>query len=348
MAGFRISSILPGSRTAVQPISRIVPVRGAAVTSIRSWMNPQPVRPIRPIGPTLSSQHPILFYDAITVDSGGEQAFRSQNFTNNTGVPIEFHSMRVQIELGTGAVSNVMGNGLIALDISMGGVPVTRGPIPTWMLCRSDNRMSESLFQGAIPLTNMAWYFTHPVPLLPGKTITIQAKHLGVIPQNATVMVSFAGRTSPVPIPNRVPFAAAWTSRAFGYAEAADDVMPPAALLNDTGRELHVSRIIGRSIAYDDGSTVLPGYRDFSDVSYQGITSLSCRFGVSQNRPILKTFTPWRTVFGENAAIETDFILKPGDYLTGTVRHAAGPVLAVPFVYSQNFGSFSIVGWREV
>lgn len=293
---------------------------------------------------------PILFYDQVAVQSGGEQEFRSQNFTNNTGRPIEFHSLRVVVSLlSAAAYPTVLGGGVIALAIAVDGVPVTRGPIPVWNLCRSDNRENDSFTNG---ITNYALYFAQPVPLLPGKTITIQAKHLGVIAYGANVAVSLAGRVSKSAIPNRIPFISSWSSRAFGYNEAAIDSAPPAALLNDSGRDLHVVRIIGRSVAYDDASlgagAANTEFRDFDDVSLQGVTSFRIRMGISQDRPILKTFTPWRTVFGQNSTVETAFDLKPGDYLSADVQHIAGPVLATPFVYSQNRGSLSIIGWRDV
>lgn len=310
-------------------------------------ITPSHVVPARRFVSPSQNVHPILLYDAVTVQSGGEQEFRSQAFTNNFGVPVEIHSMRVLIQIaGAGAIpSTVLGGGLVALGVSIDKAPVTRGPIPVWDMCRSDNRRNDSFGNS---ITDYCWYFAHPAPLLPGKTLTVNAKHLGVISQAATVHVSFAGRVSKSSIPRRIPFAAAWSSRAFTFAEAATDAMPPAALMNDTGRELHVSRIIGRSIAFDDGSGVTQELRDYDDVSLQGVSSFLVRLGLSQSRPILKTYTQWRAVFGQTAAIETDFILKPGDYLTGDVQHVAGPVLTTPFLYSQNRGELAIVGWREV
>jgi hypothetical protein len=87
---------------------------------------------------------------------------------------------------------------------------------------------------------------------------------------------------------------------------------------------------------------------DFADLSNQAALSASLRMGTAQNRPILRSYATFRSVFGQVAAIETDFLLAPGDYLTTDVQHAAGPTLATPFIYFFGRGLISLVGWREV
>lgn len=301
---------------------------------------------------TANPPFPVLLSDQVTVPAGGEQAFRSELFTNNTGRPIELHSLRVTSSLAPAIGSivpapGVRSAGLVALSIVVDGVKMTRGDVPVWGMCRSDNRLNETQVNVRWMVNGLCWYFSHPVPLRPGRGIRVTAKHLGGIPANVTVGVSFAGRVSPAPIPNRVPFVAAWTSRSFGYAEVGTDSTPPDALANDTGRDLTIDRIVGRSIAFDDGA-IGGELADYDDVSTQGISSFLVRMGLSQSRPILKTYTPWRTVFGQNAAVEGKTILRPGDYLTADIAHIAGPTLPTPFTYSQNRGLLSIVGWREV
>ena len=323
-----------------------VPVADALVDSsaqaILTHSTPQTVNPL----------FPILFSDQVTVQSGGENSFRSENFKNNTGRPIELHGMRAQIDIVTPTPMRVMSGAFIALEITINGTKVTRGSVPVWSMCRSDARRDEflNLYFGGTQASSYCWYFSQPVPVPAGKGIDVQVKHLGGVPINATVLVSFVGRVSPQAIPRRIPFVAAWTSQSFGYAAVGSDSAPPGILVNDTGRDLNVDRIIGRSVAYDDASLGAGSLEllDFDDVSLQGVNAMLVRLGLSQSRPILKTYTPWRTVFGQNAALETDFIMRAGDYLTADVAHVAGPVLLAPFTFSQNWGVVSIVGWREV
>jgi len=290
-----------------------------------------------------SSAYPVLLYDQVVVVSGGSQAFRSEAFTNNLGRPIDLRSMRVLIQTATGAAAGIIGGGIIALEIEIDDQKVTRSAVPVWHLCRSDNRLNES-FGGGI--TEYAWYFAHPAPL--NKKMKVQAKHLGVISQNATVSVAFAGAVATGPTPRRIPYASYWESQTFGYTEVGSASAPPAGLVNDTGRDLHVERIIGRAIAYDDSSGGGNEYTDFGDISTQGLNGFTIRMGLSQQRPILKTYTQWRAVFGQNGAIETDFVLPPGDFVTVDLKHAASTAVATPFAFSQNKGSVGIVGWREV
>lgn len=335
--------------------SNLVPSRGTSIYAPLVNTNSQPL--LTHSNPqTPSPGFPVLFADQVTVPSGGEQVFRSEAFTNNLGRPVELHSLRFNASILLDALGNststlIRSPGTIALSISVAGVPVTRGVVPMWAMCRSDNRRAETSSVGFLPLAAMCWYFSHPIPLRPGEGITLKARHLGVVPAPVLVGASFAGRVSPAPIPNRVPFVASWTSKAFSFSEVGTDTMPPDALANDTERDLHIDRIIGRAIAYDDASTgLLTGAEltDFSDVSVQAITAFLVRLGLSQSRPILKTYTPWRTVFGQNAAVEMDTVLRPGDYFTADVSHTAGTTPPTPFTFSQNRAMLSVIGWREV
>lgn len=290
------------------------------------------------------SDHPVLLYDTVTVESGGEQQFRSEAFTNNLGQPIDLHALRVSTSPLAGASNAVFGSGLIALSISIDGIPMTRGPVPVWSFCRSDNRRDDQFTNGTT--TNEVWYFPFPLTLMPGKTINIHAKHLGVVTQSVIVGVSLPGRLSDGGGRRRIPYAASWSTASFAYNEARTDSIPPAMLANGTKRDLHISRIIGRSVAFNNEGAS-PALRDWGDRSLQGISSLSVRLGVSLQQPILRTYTPWRAVFGHNAALETDFILRPGDFISGDIQHVAGPALGTAFTYSQNRGEISIVGWRD-
>jgi hypothetical protein len=322
----------------VQPALITRPLVNGNAKPIITHSNPQ----------TSNPPFPVLLYDQVTVQSGGEQVFRSDAFLNNLNRPIELHGMRVAAIVNT--VTNTFDvSGLVALEISLGDVPLTKGAVPIWHLCRSDNRLSE-LFGASTGAQESihAWYFSQPLLLLPGKALRVRAKHLGVTPVAATVGVSFAGRVAPKMIPTRVPYAAHWVSRSFAFAEVGTDSAPPSAIVNDTKRDLVIDRIIGRSIAYDNALGAVGEYLDYGDCSMQGVSSFLLRLGLSKSQPILKTYTPWRAVFGQNAAIETDFIMKANDYLTVDVAHIAGPVLPAPGTFSQNRGSVSIVGWREV
>lgn len=298
---------------------------------------------------TQNPPFPVLLSDQITLQSGTELDLRSEAFTNNLTRPIELRSMRVLITMVAEAGVIVQGGSLIALSMSLDDTKLTRGSTTVGGLCRSDNRMVE---RWSPLISQHAWFFSQPVPILPGHGLKITAKHLGMIRGAATVSIAFAGRVSPKPVPRRIPYVMEWTSRSFAYDEAGVDSSPPAALSNDTRRDFVVDRIIGRSTAYDDAALAVPGVTedmtDFADYTLQGITAFRLRMGASMARPILKTFTPWRAIFGQNAALETDFVLRAGDYVIADVQHLAGAVIAPALGFSQNRASLSLIGWREV
>ena len=327
--------------------SNVVPLTNRLVVTtarpIVTTSNPQ----------TSNPPFPVTLSDTVPVQAGGSNSFRSEAFTNNTGRPIELRSLTTLIRLPyvPSSATGIAAGGLVGLDIEIDGVKVTRDATPVWAFCRSDNRLDEGFARGVTGGTTGAytWYFSQPVPLLPGRGIKVSVTHFGVLTDAATVTVSFAGRVSPAPIPRRIPYVVSWTSRSFGSAEVGTDSIPPNTLSNDTKRDLTVDRIIGRAIANEKIGAGALNFTDFADRALQASTTFTLRLGLAASRPILKSFAQWRAVFGNNASLETDFVMRPGDYFTADVRHAASPaLLAGAFTASQNRALLSIVGWREV
>lgn len=294
---------------------------------------------------------PIILSDSVEIGSSSQAPFASQSFTNTTSKPIDLHAMRVYCELQqeTDAASRIVLPGLIALRVALDGIPLTRGFVPVWSFAPSDSR--EPVDAGVADYQHPAatWRFARPMPLMPGKTITIEAKHLGITNEAITVRVSFAGRLVASASPRYVPYAAVWTSKAFDAGTDDFDASPAGIVVNDTGRDLHVERIIGRFAAYNDANTAFgtrTQYADFGDETLQSVFSALVRMSLSKNRPVLKAYTPWRTVFGQNATVETDFDLAAGDYLIAEVHHLPS-TLASARSYFQGRAFVSIVGGRE-
>jgi hypothetical protein len=146
----------------------------------------------------------------------------------------------------------------------------------------------------------------------------------------------------------RVPYATAWQSRDFAYSEVATDTSPPDQLVNDLSIDFHVDRIIGRFVSSNTFGVGLSEVVDFGDLSNQAANYAMLRLRTAQNRPILQSFATFRSVFGQDSSVETNFLLAPGDFVVVDVRHLAGGALADPFVYFFGRGLVSLVGWREV
>jgi hypothetical protein len=310
--------------------------------------NPPSVGPVpRVVG------RPIELYDVVTLQPNSEQAFKSRAFENTLKTPIELHRMVMAIQVlpasGVAASpSSLAGIGMIAFQLTVGrkDTPMTRGFVPAWLLTPSYNRTLEDGTATTFGSTQMTWKFRTPVVIRPGEGVTVQAKHLGYIQIPATVHVVFAGNVVPRSDPTaRVPYVFHWASKNFGYTEAGTDTSPPAALANDTGRPLHIERIIGRNAIFG-ALAVSPNNPVLTDFSLSNDYT-SVRMALSNDRPILRNFTAWNGVFNMAAAIEADFTMVPGDFVTASIQHAAEPTLTSAYSYFNTQGLISLVGSRE-
>lgn len=301
---------------------------------------------------------PTLMYDVVTAQANGEQVFRADAFKNSTGQPIEIHSMRVLLEqvnpTATPGANLLDTGGIIALRIAVNGVPLTRGYVPVWNICRSDNRLDSYRGTGIYSYSTV---FSSPIPLPAGASISVQAKHLGFTPVSIKAHLSFAGRRGPgLATLRRMPYVVYWQTPAFSYTQVATYTTPPSVLVNDTGRPLNVDRIIGRfgSFSPTGDGAVWSGtnrdYTDWADPTAQGVIAASVRLSMAQDRPVIPAFVPWRAVFGQNAAFETDFVMRPTDYMVADVKHIAGPTTigTNPPPFFQATAGISFVGWRDI
>ena len=177
--------------------------------------------------------------------------------------------------------------------------------------------------------------------------LAVQVKHLGFVNLPITVDVSFTGIDGAAAGRRIVPYTTHWQSKDFAYDEVGFDTAPLDAILNDTGAELTVDRIIGRFASLDNNGTFL-AYLDYREDTPQSALYASIRVGLSQNRTIIRDFVPFLAAFGTEASIETAFKMAPQDYVTATVQHAAGDILLAPLIYFRGRAFLSIVGSREV
>jgi hypothetical protein len=307
--------------------------------------------------PGVAQGAPILLYDRVTVLPNGEQPLKSKSFTNNRSRRIQLHEMRIAGTI-TATTGHVVPPMLLALQLvlrkkSGKSIPITRGYVPVPMICKSTNRDAElfgfiiTLAPADVTVGAMAWKFSYPVDLAPGDFIEAQVKNVGLYNASVVVDLSFAGADAADLPSYRVPYVMHWQSRDFAYAETAVDSSPPDQLANGLGTDLHVDRIIGRFLSRNPKGTG-DEVADFADLSDQSVFNANLRIGTAQKFPILRSYAPFRGVFGQDAAIETDFLLASGDYLTVDVQHTAGPTLTTPFTYFFGRGLISLVGWREV
>lgn len=314
-----------------------------------------PAPPMRAVIPGI----PILMHDQVIVAPGNEAPMSSKAFLNTRSKAVALRTLSITLAVTTAAAAGTtlyFLGGSVALQITLKKksgktFPLTRGYVPTWCFCRSDNRQTDmSGGVGTFTLTAEKWRFSSPIVLDPGDMLAVQVKHLGVVNYSVTADVSFAGSDTPVAGGRQLPYVAYWQSRDFAYAEVGGDSTPLDALMNDTGVDLHIDRIIGRFAAFDasPAAGVTQEFTDYADATDQAANYASVRVSLSQNRPIIRAYTGFRAAFGQEAAIETAFKLAPQDYIAADVWHIAGDVLIAPLTYFRGRAFLSLVGSREV
>lgn len=344
-------------------VARLGPV--SQKTPIAPRIPPGIIPPPSPVLPPVVSDDgllgatPILMYDSVSLTPGQEQPFKSTAFLNNRGRRVSIREMRVTVSMVTStanAIAYVAPVNLVELQLNVKrksgrSVPITRGYVPASAMCRSINRLAEN-FGLATTVTatgtgSMMWAFSSPLDLAPGDVIEAQAKNIGLTDLPVVVDLAFAGADTLGAPSMRVPYVVHWQSKDFAYATPSDDSAPPDKLVNDSGVELHVDRIIGRFLVRANRATGQDQVTDFYDATGQAQAYAYLRMSLSQSRQVLRDFTLFRAVFGQEASIETAFKLAPKDYMNVDVRHVASPAIGYAFNYFIGRAIVSLVGCRE-
>lgn len=345
--GARVSSS-PGRQVQSEPVERVIkPPIGLKLTPPPTKSQPPGI--------------PILMHDQVTVAPGGEQPMSSKAFLNTRSKSISLRTLSLTLSLvpvaGFVGASFFMLGGTIAFQLALvkksgKTIPITRGYVPSWCFCRSDSRPAEEILPFlSFTLSAQKWRFSLPIVLDPGDMLSAQVKHLGTVNLSATVDMSFAGSDAAFIGRRRLPYTTYWQSRDFTYSDVGIDSTPKDALLNDTGVDLLVDRIIGRFASSDQGGPGgLPEFADYADITDQSANYATLRINLAQNRAIIRDFTSFRAAFGTNAALETSFLMAPQDQLIADVQHLAGDALsaASPIGYFRGRAFVSLVGSREI
>lgn len=319
-----------------------------------------PGRVQKPRFPRINNLPPIHFFDDATIAPGGEATLRSEALTNKTGKPIEIHEIRfAAIAVQPSFLeANVMDTaGIISVRIVFAGKPVTNAFVPMWLFGKTEQARSNTYVDpGDTPNEGgsiYVWRLSKPWYLPPKASVEVQFQHVGGVRFSIHAMIGLAGafvadrRTS-----SAVPFAAAYVSKPFAYT-AADgsghdyDESSERDLANITGKTLNVDRIIGRvgSARAGGGGPV----SNFDDQNHIGVVRATLlRIQTSKAISIIRDYSSFRAVFGDQRAIDLPFQLDAGDFLKASIRNDDGPTLTlIPFSSYTSQAFLSIVGWRE-
>jgi hypothetical protein len=297
---------------------------------------------------------PIHLSSAVQLPTGTSGGVSVATLKNPMGQDMEILEIKFEVvgPLDTDSEVASAYGGSIGCELVMGNYKLTNGSIPVWCFGRAENLSAESktdLYGSTAGLSYNAYTWRLPRPLFVPAGAVIQPKfnHFGYVPQTLTTRIGYSGRSVfKSPRAAYVPWVAAYMSKVFNPITAATtDVSSTRDLINDTDKVFHLQRFVGRTLftSQDDlHSEAAP--------SPFGSRYLTMRMVDSYGRPIVRTYTPFRSVFGApTRSWELEEIgaqLDPGAFYQVFLKKAAMTMAA-----NQDAGQIqafvSMVGWRE-
>lgn len=258
--------------------------------------------------------------------------------------------LEIKFELSGAATDQTYGawGGTIRCELMLGSLKITNGSIPVWSFGRAENLDGETKFDTTDLLTFQAFSWRLPRPLFipKGAVVVPVFTHTGMVPTTINVRVGYSCRTVfTKPKKIYLPWVAKYTSKAFNPITAADtDISSELDLVNPNSEVFHLQRFTGRALVMLTGS--IP-----SENSVPAFASrhLSMRMTDSYGRPIVRTFTPFRSVFGaltRSWEMDNGAELDPEAYYRVELKKALMTDALAGVISGQVF--IGMVGWREL
>jgi hypothetical protein len=332
----------PMNRRQPVPPSRRPDPRRPVFTPKRPDMRPEIITPNLP---------PVHFFGEATVPPGEQATLRSSALSNRTGRPIDIYEIRLAaamnfVDSSAGSFINIAG--ISRVKLSANGKKITNGFVPIWNFGKTENRAVHAQSGRSRVSTMYVLRLSKPWHVPNGTTIEAEVFNSGGLNYSSVIKVGLAGRYVAQKEPTSCfPYVAAYVSRPFDYSTAIlTDESSELDLVNATGKDLNVDRIIGRASIIRSGGPLSGFFNDTDDAAVDSIMSI--RMVTSNNRPIIPEYTPIRQIFGiYPSAIEIPHTMAPNDFYRVSVKKVAGVVLDSPFTGYTAQANISIVGWRN-
>ena len=271
---------------------------------------------------------------------------------NPMGQDMELLEIKFQVigDIDNGGQILTLG-GSVGCEFTMGNYKLTAGSVPVFCFGRAENLSGEMKEAGSVSNLKFCaytWRLPRPLFIPAGAVLQPRLNHFGYISSPLYVRIGYSGRTvfhQPKTI--YLPWVAGWNSKVFNpVASASNDQSQPTHLINSTNQVFHLQRFVGRT----HGFTSLGVPSEQYPISF-GSRYLKVRMNDSYGRPILRTFTPFRSVFGALTRSweleELDARLDPGAFYRVFLKKDAMTMAAgQEAVSAQAF--VSMVGWRDI
>jgi hypothetical protein len=295
-----------------------------------------------------TDSNPFFLTASTTVSSNSGGGVNSAALKNPTGGPMELLEIRWQVKT-TGFNSSV-GGAYLGCKLDLGKIPLTNGFVPVWSFYRADNLFQEVVQGLALSLTSYCtytWRLPRPLYVPAGAVVVPTFQHRGFFQQPIAVKVSYSCRTvSPNSKPSRasIPYAAYFASKMMRYDLADIDSSSETDLTNGFSEPIQLQAFTGRVAVVDYGT----GLTAF-EASQEGGRDLLLRMVDLNGRPIVRSFAPFRQVFG---ATTRSWDLGHGEqlspsayYLVSLQKNVPAATLGAAFFIQAFVG---LAGWREV
>jgi len=320
----------------------------------RAWARPVPPYAKNPVYHQ-QPVAPIHLSSAVQLQTGTSGGVSVAALKNPMGQDMEILEIKFEVSglLGDNSIVGVPFGGSIGCELVLGGYKLTNGAVPVWCFGRAENISAEVKIESTLafaePLSYTAYTWRLPRPLfIPAGAVLIpKFNHFGYVPSTLGVRVGYSGR-SVFKRPKSVclPWVTAYKSKVFNpITNASTDVSQESDLINDTDKAVRLQRFVGR-LQY-----IFPSGRASDiDPATLGARYLTMRMMDSYGRPIVRTYTPFQSVFSPVTRSweleEVGAQLDPGAFYRVFLKKAAMTVDA-----GQEGGQaqafISMVGWRE-
>jgi hypothetical protein len=255
--------------------------------------------------------------------------------------------LEIKFELSGGQIGDFAAvfGGTIWCDLTLGSIKLTNGSIPVWGFGRAENLEAEIKSDGPTRTTfcSYSWRLPRPLFIPAGAVLVPNFTHTGFVPDTINVRVGYSGRTVfTKPKKLYVPWVAKYVSKAFNPAgNAGVDRSSELDLVNPNPELFYLQRFVGRTQVISSISASENEPQSF------GSQRLLMRMTDSYGRPIVRDFTPFKSVFGaltRSWEMDNGAELDPEAYYLVELKKEAdtdpGDATAQAFV--------SMVGWREI
>lgn len=294
---------------------------------------------------------PIHLSSSIVLRSGTVGEPSPAAFLNPMGKDMELLEVKFEISGPLQNGNTPVFGGTISCEMVLGEIKVTNGAIPVWNFGRAENLDGETVVDTTDVVADrrgfsaFSWRLPRPLFIPAGNVLKPKFTHTGYVPDTLNVRVGYSCRTvNKAPKKVCVPWVAKYASIVFNPLDtAAKTQSAELDLVNSNPEPLHLQRFVGRTLLLSPDGT---GSENFPQLF--GSQALKLRIVDSYGRPIVRSFTPFRSVFAaatRSWELDNGSILDPNSFYRVLIQKDA-MVLADPGWSGQAF--VSMVGWREV